>query len=265
MIGARERGLRATRRRTRILLAAVCASTLLADAVSPAGTDPSCPGGHGRVADPRAGPAPYWPELTPPQREALKPLADDWERLDFQTKKKWVEIANRYPKMSPEEQGHTRDRMREWALLTPDQRRVARDSFARIRAMPPEQRAAMLRKYQELPPERRQALATEGRAAKPLVVPKALPSSAPVPRRTQIREGANDHNPALAARKSASPIITPVAPKPVAPVPAPASPAANASPAATPATAVPGTGPVTPSAPVAPPSAPSAPAVTATP
>ncbi len=50
---------------------------------------------------------PYWPELTIAQREALAPLADDWERLDLQTKKKWVEIANRYPKMQPEEQTRT--------------------------------------------------------------------------------------------------------------------------------------------------------------
>ncbi len=89
---------------------------------------------------------PYWVELTVAQRDALKPLADDWERLDLQTKKKWVEIANRYPGMQPDEQVRTQQRMREWAQLTPEQRRTARDSFARIRALPPEQRADMLRK-----------------------------------------------------------------------------------------------------------------------
>ncbi|MEO8936564.1 MAG: DUF3106 domain-containing protein [Burkholderiaceae bacterium] len=146
---------------------------------------------------------PYWIELTGEQRRALAPLAEDWERLDVQTKKKWIEIGNRYPKMNPDEQSRTQQRLREWALLTPDQRRVARDSFARVRAMNPEQRADMLRKYHALPPEKRQALTKEGRANKVIVVPK--PSTVPVPRRVQIREGAKVRNPALAAQKSTNP------------------------------------------------------------
>jgi hypothetical protein len=152
---------------------------------------------------------PYWPELTQSQRQALTPLNNDWERLDTQTKKKWVEIANRYPKMKPEEQSRSQERMREWAMLTPDQRRVARDSYARVRAMPPEQRADMLRKYQELPQEKKQALATEGKANKALVVPKPILSPVPVPRRTQMSEGAKVRNPAVAAQKSASPVAAP--------------------------------------------------------
>jgi hypothetical protein len=189
---------------------------------------------------------PYWPELTQAQRQALAPLSEDWEHLDFQTKKKWVEIANRYPKMQPDEQTRTRDRMREWALLTPEQRRVARDSYARIRAMPPEQRAEILRKYRELPDEKRQALATEGRAIKPLVVPKPMPA-APVSRRLQIREGASVRNPAVAAQKSASPMaapLQPTAPKAAPPVVAPALPT---TPTQTPA-ALPGTPVVNPPA-----------------
>jgi hypothetical protein len=179
---------------------------------------------------------PYWPELTVAQRQALAPLTEDWERLDVQTKKKWVEIANRYPKMRPDEQARTSERMREWALLTPEQRRVARDSFARIRAMPPEQRAEILRKYQELPPERKQALTTEGQATKPLVVPKQMAAPAQVPRRTQIREGAKVGNPAVAAQKSASPMAAPPHVDQSRP-PAPASPPSPAAPpAAAPAT-----------------------------
>jgi hypothetical protein len=183
---------------------------------------------------------PYWPELTQAQRQALAPLSEDWERLDFQTKKKWVEIANRYPKMQPDEQSRTRDRMREWALLTPEQRRVARDSYARIRALPPEQRAEILRKYRELSDEKRQALATEGRAVKPLVVPKPMPAE-PVSRRLQIREGASVRNPAVAAQKSAGPIAAPVqptAPKAVPPAATP-TPPTTPTPAALPGTPAP--------------------------
>ncbi len=167
---------------------------------------------------------PYWIELTLAQREALAPLGDDWERLDVQTKKKWVEIAGRYPKMKPEERQHVQDRMREWAMLTPDQRRVARDSFARVRAMPPEQRAEVLRKYQELPDDRKKQLATESKAVKTIVVPKPQPGNvAPSPRRAQLTEGTKVKNPAVAAQKSAAPpavkVPAPVAPPVPAPVP----------------------------------------------
>ena len=175
---------------------------------------------------------PYWIELALPQREALAPLEQDWERLDVQTKKKWVEIANRYPKMTPDEQGRTQQRMREWAMLTPDQRRVARDSFARVRSMSPEQRADMLRKYHELPDEKKQSLTTEGRASKVIVVPKPMPPTSP--RRSQLSEGALVRNPALAAQKAANPLVAPARPV--------AKPAEFAAPAAAipPPAAVPG-------------------------
>ena len=175
---------------------------------------------------------PYWIELPIAQREALAPLAEDWEYLDSQTKKKWVEIANRYPKMSPDEQSRTQQRMREWARLTPEQRRVARDSYGRVRAMNPEQRADMLRKYQELPPEKREALTTQGQKSKAIVVPKPAPPA--VERRVQIREGAKVRNPAVAAQKSAGPLVAPARPAPKPPEAAPAAFAPAVAPVPTP-------------------------------
>ena len=171
---------------------------------------------------------PYWVELTGPQRDALMPLADDWERLDLQTKKKWVEIADRYPRMQPDEQARSRQRMREYARLTPEQRRTARDTFTRVRAMNADQRADLLRKYQELPPERKQALTTEGQANRMIVVPRPLPSL-PAPKRSELSEGARVR-PAVAAQKSANPIVAPAkrvevpAPAPVVATPVPTEP-----------------------------------------
>lgn len=243
MTGRRKRCLRTMFRPLQCLTVALALVAIGAHGVETSRATP--------VTTPPLVPArPYWPELTIAQRQALAPLAGDWEHLDVQTKKKWVEIANRYPKMHPEEREHTSERMREWASLTPDQRRVARDSFARIRAMPPEQRAEMLRKYQELSPERKQALATEGRATRPLIVPKQMPAPAPVPRRTQIREGAKVRNPALAAEKSASPMAARPHVEPVRPAVLPAAPAV-VPPAATvtgapPPVAPPAVAPVTP-------------------
>ena len=45
---------------------------------------------------------PTWNELTPAQREALAPLSKDWETLDAERKRKWIEVAAKYPNLSPD-------------------------------------------------------------------------------------------------------------------------------------------------------------------
>jgi hypothetical protein len=222
MMSWRKRRLRVTLL-TGSWLFALAAAVGTAVLASPAGAEETTVRATAATSTSSLKPArPYWLELTVAQREALAPLADDWERLDSQTKKKWVVIGNRYPRMQPDEQTRTRDRMREWAMLTPEQRRVARDSFSRIQSMPPEQRAEMLRKYQELPAEKRKALTSEGLATKPLVVSKSM--SRTTSRRTELREGAKVRNPAVAAQKSASPIAArPKVPPAAAPLAAPAA------------------------------------------
>lgn len=176
---------------------------------------------------------PHWVQLSPAQREALAPLAGEWENLDSQHKKKWVEIAGRYPKMKPEEKQHAQDRMREWAVLTPEERRVARDSFVRVQALPPEKRAEMLEKYRELSPEKKKALAAESQATKALITTKtAIRHSS---RRKQIREGAKTLNPAVAVQKGLAAQKARHAPHAPAAQPAKPAPANSASPAAPPA------------------------------
>ena len=217
MMGARKRRLRSAVSSLGVAVVVMVAASTVRAIEAPAGPAAAAAPSSSSLKPAR----PYWIELPPAQREALAPLAEDWEHLDFQTKKKWVEIANRYPKMSADEQSRTQQRMREWARLTPEQRRVARDSYARIRAMNPEQRADLLRKYQELPPEKREALTTQGQASKGIVVPKPAPAA--VERRVQIREGAKVRNPAVAAQKSASSLVAPARPA-SRPTESPASP-----------------------------------------
>ena len=55
-------------------------------------------------------------------------------------RKKWVGIANRYPKMTPKEQQRLQKRMRDWAALTPEQRRAAREKYQRLKQMKPDER-----------------------------------------------------------------------------------------------------------------------------
>ena len=89
---------------------------------------------------------PAWSDLTSAQQQILSPLAPDWESLDATRRKKWVSIANRYPKMKPAEQQRLQEQMKKWAALTPKQREEARQ---RYRTLTPEQRRAMSRQWQE--------------------------------------------------------------------------------------------------------------------
>src|SRR5688572_18978498 len=49
-------------------------------------------------------PRPAWSELTTPQKQVLAPLQGEWDALDTTRRKKWIAIADRYPKMKPAEQ-----------------------------------------------------------------------------------------------------------------------------------------------------------------
>lgn len=92
---------------------------------------------------------PMWSELSPKQQAVLAPLAADWDKLDTTRRKKWVAIANRYPKMKPDEQQRLQSRMQDWANLTPAQRRVARENYQSLKQLPNSQRGEVKQKWQQ--------------------------------------------------------------------------------------------------------------------
>ena len=92
---------------------------------------------------------PLWSELSPKQQAVLAPLAAEWDNLDTLRRKKWVAIANRYPKMKPDEQQRLQSRMQDWASLTPAQRRVARENYQSLRQLPRSQRGEVRQKWQQ--------------------------------------------------------------------------------------------------------------------
>ena len=92
---------------------------------------------------------PLWSELSPQQQHVLGPLAADWENLDTTRRKKWVTIANRYPKMKPDEQQRLQERMQTWAKLTPEERRLARDNYKSLKQLPQPQRREISQKWQQ--------------------------------------------------------------------------------------------------------------------
>jgi len=118
--------------------------------------------------------APRWSELTPAQQQALAPLASEWDKLGGFRKHKWLVIGNRFASMKPAEQRRLQERMRTWAKLTPEQRRLARESYARSKKLNQAQKSAQWRKYQQLPEEQKRKLAADAAASRKHVA--ALPT-----------------------------------------------------------------------------------------
>lgn len=104
---------------------------------------------------------PLWTELSPQQKLALSPLSPEWDKMDETRKKKWLEIANKYPTMKPDEQARVQLRLREWVKLSPEQRMQARENFARTTQIKPELKSAQWQQYQQLSEDQKKQLASE--------------------------------------------------------------------------------------------------------
>ena len=92
---------------------------------------------------------PLWSELSPQQQHVLGPLAADWDSLDTTRRKKWVTIANRYPKMKPDAQERLQTRMQAWTKLTQEERRLARETYTTLKKLPPPQRQEISQKWRQ--------------------------------------------------------------------------------------------------------------------
>ncbi len=103
-------------------------------------------------------------QLPAAEQSILKPLASEWDAMSATRKKKWREMATRYPSLSAEEQQRLSARMAGWSRMTPADRRVARDQFRAVQspqAASPAAREDLKRKwqaYRDLPAEKRAEL-----------------------------------------------------------------------------------------------------------
>lgn len=111
---------------------------------------------QGKAAAPVGGPA--WHQLSPLQREALAPLAGQWPTIPVENKRKWLEIADKYPQLSAEGKTRMQARMAEFAKLTPEQRRTARENFQRAYELPRESRESAVEQYRLLPDDKKKEL-----------------------------------------------------------------------------------------------------------
>lgn len=106
---------------------------------------------------------PDWLELTPAQQAVLAPLQQDWSSLDTLRRKKWIKVADGFPKLKPDAKKRLQARMQDWAKLAPEQRRVAREKFLAIKKMPPEKRAEVNSQWQQY----QQSLASRSETGSP--------------------------------------------------------------------------------------------------
>lgn len=104
---------------------------------------------------------PLWAELSASQKQALSPLQSEWDAMPGLRKKKWLEIAQRYAILKPEEQARMQERMREWVKLTPEQRMAARENYAKATKLNAEQKSAQWLQYQQLSEDEKKRLAEE--------------------------------------------------------------------------------------------------------
>ncbi|GAA5231291.1 hypothetical protein GCM10025794_26800 [Massilia kyonggiensis] len=192
----------------------------------------------------KGGDKPLWRSLTPAQQVALQPLQAEWDQMDGVRKQKWLQLANRFATLKPEEQQRVHERMRAWVKLTPEQRELARETYTRTRKIAPEQKNATWESYLQLPEDQKKKLAASATARK---TPRVVPSQANGKVVAPLGQGATSC-PAGMIRNTVSaapPCVTP--PPPPAPVqPAPVQPPANPQPAPEPEKQVPANWGITP-------------------
>lgn len=145
-----------------LAVAAIAATVLFTPAA--AQTAPAAAGKKSTVA-PRPS-QPTWSELTPAQKEALAPLAADWDGFEHDRKLKWLEVAKKYPQLSPDGKARLHQRMAQFGKLSPEQRRNVRENFRKAYELPIDRRQALIEEYKGLPPERKRELSDKADKAK---------------------------------------------------------------------------------------------------
>lgn len=164
-----------------------------------------------------------WLQLKPAQQVVLKPLEPDWPGIGAQRKQKWLELATRFPKMSPTEQGRVQARMVEWAKLTPMERGQARVNFQEAKQLPVQDRQARWDAYQALTPEQKRELAA--RAAPAAANPSSALARMASPSATKL-EKAGRELPQAKSNLVPNPAYS-ASPKPVSPTIVQAGPGAT--------------------------------------
>jgi len=118
-----------------------------------------------------------WKTLSPVQQTSLKPLANTWENLSDQQKRKWISVSSNYPRMTADEKSKLHTRMKQWAALSPRQREQARLNFAEVqKTMPNQVKNEQWQAYQSLSPEDQKKFAKSAQSKPPRTALAAQPA-----------------------------------------------------------------------------------------
>jgi hypothetical protein len=151
---------------TNAFLAMVVGIFLLCAPAAFAQTAPS--GSHGKsAAIPTKTPDGTWEGLSPAQQKVLAPLESDWDYMLPDSRKKWIYVANIYPKMSTSDQERLQSRMTSWSNLSQKDRRIARENYLISLKFPAEKKAEAWSAYQKLSDEQKKKLAEMEAKKKP--------------------------------------------------------------------------------------------------
>ncbi|MBU6272617.1 MAG: DUF3106 domain-containing protein [Betaproteobacteria bacterium] len=105
---------------------------------------------------------PKWAELSTFQQETLAPLQSAWNGLPAAKKRSWLALTEKMPAMNPADRAAAQQRIREWAALSPEQRRMARDNYRLAKSLDRDERLATWESYQQMTPEQRSVLRANG-------------------------------------------------------------------------------------------------------
>lgn len=111
-----------------------------------------------------------WSQLSGNQQKILNPLEADWDLLSADRKQKWLQVATRFEKLPATEQERLQSRMKEWAKLSANERRIARDNYLQSLNISSEKKAEAWQAYQQLSAEEKKKLAEEAVSKKPSLV-----------------------------------------------------------------------------------------------
>ena len=108
-----------------------------------------------------------WEGLKLSQQKILAPLESDWDYMSPDSRKKWIQVSNIYPKMSTQDQERLQSRMASWSNLSQKDRRLARDNYLSSLKFPAEKKAEAWNAYQKLSDDQKKKLAESEVKKKP--------------------------------------------------------------------------------------------------
>jgi hypothetical protein len=173
--------------------------------LSTAQAQPAAGAASGKVASvPEKKPDGTWESLKPAQQKILAPLESDWDYMLPDSRRKWTQVANIYPKMSPQDQERLQSRMTGWSNLSQKERRLARENYLSSLKFPAEKKAEAWSAYQKLTDDQKKKLADSEVKKKPTAANAPTLQQHPISPKAVLPTTVSTPSPAAPAESSGS-------------------------------------------------------------